>query len=150
MKGVPVCTEHDEGFHRSFPAGRLGPGAEAVADGRRYVRDRLTELGADPDLVETAALLASEVLTNAVLYAPPPVAVRMHLVGERVRITVVDSAAAPPVMREGDATGGWGLHLVERGAADWGFHREGAGKCVWFDVDLKAGDRQPVASFGAV
>jgi anti-sigma regulatory factor (Ser/Thr protein kinase) len=137
MKGVPVCTEHDEGIDRSFPPGRLGPGAEAISDGRRYVRDRLAELDASEAVVETAALLTSELLTNAVLYAPPPVAVRVHLVGGRVRIAVADSAARAPVMREGDATGGWGLHLIERGAADWGYHREAAGKCVWFELDLK-------------
>jgi anti-sigma regulatory factor (Ser/Thr protein kinase) len=149
MKGVPVCTDHDEGFDRSFPAGRLGPGAEAVADGRRYVRDRLAELGAGPELVETAALLASEVITNAVRYAPPPLSVRVHQAGDRIRIAVADRSAAPPVARAGDATGGWGLHLVARGAADWGHHRQGPGKCVWFELDLKAQARPPAAALGA-
>lgn len=131
-----MCTDHDEGIDRSFPPGRLGPGAEAVSDGRRYVRERLAELGASAAVVETAALLASEVLTNAVLYAPPPVSVRLHVLGDRIRVAVADSAARAPVMRDGDASGGWGLHLIERGAVDWGYHPQGEGKCVWFELDL--------------
>lgn len=133
-----MCTDHEEGFHRSFPAGRLGPGAEAVSVGRHYVRDCLAGLGASDAVVEVVTLLASEVLTNAVLYGPPPVSVRVHLAGDRVRVSVLDSTTQPPIMREGDATGGWGLHLIDRGAADWGYHVQEPGKCVWFETDLKA------------
>ncbi|HEV2638533.1 MAG TPA: ATP-binding protein [Actinocrinis sp.] len=138
-----MCTDHDEGFHHSFPADPLGPGAGAVSAGRHYVRDCLAGIGAEPAVTEVVTLLASEVLTNAVLYGPPPVEVRVHLVGERVRVSVIDSTTAPPVMREGDATGGWGLHLVERGAVDWGYHLHGPGKCVWFEADLKSDAPDP-------
>ncbi|MEU5184512.1 hypothetical protein AB0G49_31175 [Streptomyces longwoodensis] len=49
------------------PSWRLAPEPENVAAARSFVRSALD--GADPDLVETAALLAGELVTNVVLHA---------------------------------------------------------------------------------
>jgi anti-sigma regulatory factor (Ser/Thr protein kinase) len=133
-----MCLDQNVTFLRSYPAAALGPGAQAIADGRRYVVQRLTELGADEAQVQIAALLASEVLTNAVRHGPPPGDVQLHVREDRVRVSVSDGAEQAPVMREAGAHGGWGLHLLESGALDWGHHEQQTGKCVWFEVPLQS------------
>jgi hypothetical protein len=139
-----VCTLRGAGTVHTLPAERLGPGPLAIADARRHVCARMAEAGARPAEVELAALLTSEVMTNAVLYAPPVGAVDVHELHDRVRITVADSSAVPPTVRGDGAEGGWGLRLLERAALGWGHHPLGAGKCVWFEVPRTVGDPQPV------
>jgi anti-sigma regulatory factor (Ser/Thr protein kinase) len=129
-----MCTPEELGALYSLPASRLSAGVQAIADGRRFVRQRLLELRVQPAQVDVGTLLASEVLTNAVKYGPPPGSLRVHAFEDRVRVCVSDSTDTPPVPRENGENGGWGLHLLEVGALDWGYHREGEGKCIWYDI----------------
>ncbi len=94
-----------------------------------------------PQLVPTATLLTSEVVTNAVLYAGGVVEVRVACGQDRMRVEVRDSSRELPVT--GDpaqaTTGGRGLHLVDALATAWGARGDGSGKVVWFELD--AGNR---------
>ncbi|MFF5589259.1 ATP-binding protein [Streptomyces hygroscopicus] len=71
-------------------------GPRAVGVARASLRTALTahEL---PDLVERAELLASEMLTNAIVHAGGEADLRLKWSAETLRMTVWDSSAARPV-----------------------------------------------------
>ncbi|MFJ9841010.1 SpoIIE family protein phosphatase [Kitasatospora sp. NPDC101155] len=108
----------------------------AVSRARRLVRAALAEWGVE-DLTDTAELLVSELVTNAVRYASAPIGVRLTL-GETLLVEISDPLPDPPRERhaaEADE-GGRGLELVHRLALHWGARAEGIGKVVWFELDL--------------
>jgi anti-sigma regulatory factor (Ser/Thr protein kinase) len=95
--------------------------------------------GEDP--TDTAVLLTSEVVSNAVLHAGPHpagscVRVRMLRYPDRVRVEVTDPAPGRParVVPQGDSVSGRGLLLLDALSAEWGIEPEGSGKVVWFEV----------------
>jgi serine phosphatase RsbU (regulator of sigma subunit)/anti-sigma regulatory factor (Ser/Thr protein kinase) len=106
---------------------------DAVRLGRRFVEARLLEAGAD-ELVDDAALIASELLANAVQHGAPPVAVSVDATPRDVLIEVRDASRQTPIRaRPGtDNMTGRGLMLVDRLSASWGIRLESAGgKTVW-------------------
>ncbi len=112
---------------------RLAPGATSVRAARAFVRDHLA--GADPDLIEAATLLTSELVTNAVLHTGSAVELRL-LVGDVVRVEVHDDSDQLPASRNPDlqSTTGRGLGLIEMLAANCGIDVTPPGKTVWFDL----------------
>ena len=137
-----MCRVQDGAATRSFSPVAFGSAPGTAALGRAYVRAGLTELGLSPEAVEIAVLLASELVANAVLHGAPPITVQVHVRRDRIRISVADESPTLPVMRDADPSGGWGMHLLERSAADWGLHEERVGKCVWFELLLDSEHRQ--------
>lgn len=111
---------------------------ESVGQGRRFVRSTLREWGHDA-LVDTATLLVSELVTNAVLHARTPPEIIVRLGRDEVRIEVLDgSDRLPRAKGYGvESSTGRGLLLVDRLAAAWGTEVREAGKVVWFA--LRAG-----------
>lgn len=98
------------------------------------IRDVLRQWGLD-DLVSTAELLVSELVSNALRHASGP----LHLTLERVsglRCLVSDGSADLP--RPADAGPedecGRGLLLVDMLAAQWGCEGGPGGKSVWFEL----------------
>ena len=92
-------------------------------------------------MTEQAVLLVSELVTNAVLHARTRFTVEVEVVDDTARVSVEDSSPLPPAVRTfSDLAGsGRGLHLVEALASRWGVDsRDGAGKRVWFELDLSA------------
>jgi len=91
---------------------------------------------------ETAALLTSELVTNAVLHTGSgwdggTVTVVVIDVPDGLLVEVVDGGSAdggPEVSTDRHAAGGHGLFLVEQLAARWGFLRDGGGTTVWFQI----------------
>src|SRR5688500_13146986 len=91
---------------------------------------------------DTAVLLVSEVVTNAVLHAGTSIRVKVRVDGRSVRVEVRDGSVALPSRRhydEGAATGR-GLELVELLASTWGTEQESNGKVVWFEVSVDPSD----------
>jgi anti-sigma regulatory factor (Ser/Thr protein kinase) len=92
-----------------------------------------------PELVDDAALLVSEVVSNSVKYGGDG-AIRLEIEArpDRLRGEIVDQGHGfDPATRADRALGladegGWGLHLVEKLADDWGVH-EGSTH-VWFEL----------------
>lgn len=117
---------------------RLAPAPESTREARRTVRLALERWQLD-HLVDTAVLLTSELVTNAVLHARSALELTVELLEERVRVTVLDGAVRPPVRRRyGLASGtGRGLGLVETMAQSWGWSRAAPpfAKAVWFELD---------------
>jgi anti-sigma regulatory factor (Ser/Thr protein kinase) len=114
----------------------LPPAAASVRDGRRFVSGVLESWGMS-ELVETAALLTSELLTNSVLHARTDIVLTMSKHDAGVEIVVHDGSRAAPRRRRRphDATTGRGLELLERLASSWEVSLDEDGKSVRFVVD---------------
>ena len=111
--------------------------ASSVGAARRLVADALTAAGIDVDVIDTALLLTSEVVTNAVLHARTDVNLTVHA-DSGVRVEVSDRSAALPRPRRhaAESITGRGLDLVEALATSHGVSPavDGAGKTVWFTL----------------
>jgi serine/threonine-protein kinase RsbW len=86
---------------------------------------------------ESAQLVASELVTNALQHGEGAIQLRLKLMKDFLRIEVVDQGRdqAPAVRQEApDESGGWGLRIVDQLAAQWGVF-EGTTH-VWADVAL--------------
>jgi anti-sigma regulatory factor (Ser/Thr protein kinase) len=91
------------------------------------------------DLVEDATLLVSELVTNGVKYGGEgALKIEIDYEGDRLRAEIIDQGSGfEPRTRanrrmELHDEGGWGLHLVETLADEWGVH-EGSTH-VWFEI----------------
>lgn len=87
--------------------------------------------------VDDAALLTSELVSNAVAHVGQPFSVRGSCDGETLRIEVSDlwSTSIAPVPSGEDApAGGRGLRIVELLASRWGTELSTTGKTVWFEL----------------
>ena len=119
-------------WHVDPPGKRLilRPGTTAPADARRFVR----RLMRDPQEQETAALVVSELVTNAVNYSDGPVELTVRQAGDQTRIEVSDTNPEAPTVREPDQQGGRGLHVLHAVAERWGVDAHANGKTVWFEL----------------
>jgi serine phosphatase RsbU (regulator of sigma subunit)/PAS domain-containing protein len=108
----------------------------AVSGLRALATRRLTEWGLH-DLVMTTELIVSELVTNAMRHAAPPI--RLRLVrGSRLTCEVFDSSSAAPRLRHARSTdeGGRGLFLVAQLTRRWGARHTGGGKIIWAEQEL--------------
>jgi anti-sigma regulatory factor (Ser/Thr protein kinase) len=108
---------------------------EEVPVARRFIRDTLAD---HPALLD-AELLACELVTNAVQHATDAarVTVAVTRCGPVVHVDVIDDGRTGlPHWREADGhdEDGRGFQLVNEIAQRWGFLREPAGTCVWFEL----------------
>lgn len=109
---------------------------------RAWVTEILRELGR-ADLVFAAQLGVSELVTNAILHANPPLTVRVRGTVEHPRIEVTDHSPGPlrPTtlqlvdVDDDPTTFGRGLALVAMNSQQWGSESDvdGIGKTVWFE-----------------
>lgn len=111
----------------------LPPSTDSVPAARRFVREELR--GTDVD-VDTALLLVSEVVTNAVLHARSSVRVVVEPDAALARIEVHDGSPVPPRRHSFSTLSatGRGLRLLEQLALGWGVEPGNDGKVVWFEV----------------
>lgn len=112
---------------------------------RDWVTGVLEEIGRG-ELAESARLAVSELVTNAILHAEPPMTVHVRGTIEHPRVEVTDQSLLPPQRLDshhlvdlGDdsswATMGRGLDLVAAYSERWGadISPNGTGKVVWFE-----------------
>ncbi len=110
-----------------------------MQNARRWVVETCRDIDR-PDLVECAELGVSELVTNALLHAVPPISVRVRGTREHPRVEVRDGSVEPPALPEALPTEagellltfGRGLGIVARCADAWGAEIEDDGKVVWF------------------
>lgn len=125
----------------------LAAEASSVRRGRHFLQRHLSRWDLD-DLIDTAALLASEALTNAVLHARTPLVLEIYTDGS-LMVEVIDQDMTPvltPVAALGleslledpdvEAVNGRGLALIAALAETWGIREENDGKTVWFSFPL--------------
>ena len=110
----------------------------SVRRARRFVRVHCAEIGVSVDVCDEVLLLASELVTNAVLHGRSDVCVEVGVVGRALRVAVLDdnSRRPAPVPQDPDALDGRGLALVAALASSWGVDDEVEGKAVWFELPV--------------
>ena len=92
-----------------------------------------------PDDGGTAALLVSELVTNALRYGAQPMRMVTKHDGVSLRVEVHDARGGePPRLRRTvpNSTNGRGMMVVDALAARWGWSEFGGEKQVWFELDL--------------
>jgi anti-sigma regulatory factor (Ser/Thr protein kinase) len=110
----------------------------AVAEARRLLRDHLRSWNVS-GLADTAELLTSELVTNALIHTDHGAELTATLTGgpvRRLRVEVYDFASRHPKLRKASdqADSGRGMLLVQALADSWGVRQHGAGKIVWFEL----------------
>jgi anti-sigma regulatory factor (Ser/Thr protein kinase) len=115
----------------------LPPTARSAGDGRRFVVQTLTDWNCDA-MIDAAALLASEVITNAVMHARTPLTISLRRTESgHIQIDVSDGSPLQPRRRTpaADATTGRGVALLDQLATSWSVRTTANGKTVTFTLD---------------
>ncbi|MER5302339.1 SpoIIE family protein phosphatase [Streptomyces lasiicapitis] len=116
---------------------RLAPDPSEVSRARDLVRTRLRDWDLDA-LTDTAVLLVSELITNAVRHARGGrIGLRLVRSGRLLCEVEDDDATLPTLLSAGPGDEfGRGLRIVTSLAKEWGTSRTSAGKTVWFELPL--------------
>jgi hypothetical protein len=122
---------------------RLDPVASSPSAARRWIHDRLG--GYSTELVGTAQLLVTEVVTNAVIHARTKIDLSLITAADLVRVEVTDGIGVFPTAKDygADAVTGRGIKLLDTLAAAWGADLVTGGKTVWFELADPAGGAGP-------
>lgn len=119
---------------------RFLPELGSPAAARAFVRSELQQRDVPEPPLETAILLTSELVSNALLHARTEVDLLLIMAASGLRVEVHDSglrrpqpspAPVPP-----SATTGCGLLLVAALAGRWGVDGTVDGKTVWFELPV--------------
>src|SRR5436190_22081414 len=112
---------------------RLPRSPGSVSAARQLVNGQTDSLGVQQR--QDAALMVSELVTNAVLHGIGAITLRIDVEADAVRVEVADegNVAVAPSPAPGAHGGGWGLRIVEQLADDWGII-DGSTK-VWFRLN---------------
>jgi anti-sigma regulatory factor (Ser/Thr protein kinase) len=118
---------------------RLARVPESARLARRFITEFSKASRLSDDDCHTAALLTSELVTNAVRYGGSRATLEARRPSGVLRISVEDDN--PELPEEGlaptyRAESGRGIMLVDALAARWGVERRTGGKAVWFELDV--------------
>ncbi|WP_326700719.1 ATP-binding protein [Streptomyces sp. NBC_01754] len=120
-------------LHRRLGHADLPAVGEVRGALREFLRHR-----SGPEETDTAELLLSELVTNALIHTRNGAAVTVTSAPGRLRVEVRDfvtrQAPAPYVPNADDGTHGRGLLLVRSLADSWGVTAQALGKVVWFEL----------------
>ncbi len=107
----------------------------AIRAARQFVESALLAWG-ETELLETAAVVASELATNAVRHAHSPFRMSISRGDGTIRLVVHDGSDdfAEPRHRTTDSEGGRGLALVAALCPSWGTEAVLDGKIVWAEL----------------
>lgn len=122
-----------------FPADTRSPGRARAAAGRQ-----LTTWGLHEEVFATE-LVVTELVTNAIRYASPPVVLRL-IMTDALICEVSDTSSTAPHMRLPRLLdeGGRGLYIVGRLARRWGTRYTDTGKTIWVEQALPGSVKQAV------
>jgi hypothetical protein len=118
------------------------PGSPAQA--RRLTRARLTGWSVCEDTCDTAVLVVSELVTNAIVHtASTHIVCELQDCDDLVRIAVRDEGCAPgqphaATRQRPEEEHGRGLLLVDALCRAWGAHEHGPGLLVWAELQREA------------
>jgi anti-sigma regulatory factor (Ser/Thr protein kinase) len=106
---------------------------------RQALRQLLTSARIDRETSETAVLLATELVTNAVEHGRGAAYLDATVEERAIRLAVTDSSTVAPrpntEVTELDERGR-GLILIDALASRWGVRPQSDGKTVWCELDL--------------
>ncbi|MFG3193222.1 ATP-binding protein [Streptomyces omiyaensis] len=122
LDGTGACIAHARRLAAGFLADVHAAGVRSVA----------------PSAVDLVQLVLSELVTNAVKYAPGPIVMELRIVGEQVEVVVRDCDPVLPAARAAEAgrVGGHGLEIVVRIADSFEARREPVGKRITARLSL--------------
>lgn len=112
---------------------------QRIATARGSVRQLLHDWS-DPDQVDSAVLMVSEMVTNVLVHTDGDALLVAEVVclpdARRLRVEVADASDELPHKRHpGEmASSGRGLLLMEMLADSWGVDPRGDGKAIWFEL----------------
>jgi anti-sigma regulatory factor (Ser/Thr protein kinase) len=136
LLGVRWRTDRGDGTQPASGATEYPATPAAVTDARLHVARELD--GMPADVVETVALLVSELATNSVRHAAAGFTLAVERTPDRIRVAVTDAGPGRPEKRSPDPVeaSGRGLMIVEALSDAWGTTPApgGAGKTVWFEI----------------
>ncbi len=122
------------------PSGRATVRLPPVPASARVARELILSVtGREED--PAAALVVTELVTNAVLHGRSELDLTVEFDGAAVTLVVHDEGPGCPVAypfeRDGEpATSGRGLAMVQQISDDWGITPDASGKAVWARVTL--------------
>ncbi len=127
---------------------QLPPGSPSASAARRFARERCTAWGLDEAVRDLVELIASELVSNAVLHARTDVELTMSVDPDQVRIGVRDDAPAlprlavdPSVVSDPEQEHGRGLAMLALLGADVDVTPTATGKVVWASLPLDVDPR---------
>jgi anti-sigma regulatory factor (Ser/Thr protein kinase) len=125
----------------------LPPEPRSATRARQLTREQLAA-SCPAEAVEVAALLVTELVSNAILHARTDIVLIVDVVPGRVVLRVRDGSDIAPVARGygPEAATGRGIALVEKLASEWGVDRSDDGKEVWCRIDFEAAVDAPSAN----
>lgn len=117
----------------------LAPSLQTGSLARRALRQLFDTARVDQDTSETAVLLATELVTNAVEHGRGATHLDAAVQDDLIRLEVTDSSTEEPRPNPSVsdlAERGRGLLLIEALASRWGVQPRSDGKTVWCELDL--------------
>lgn len=119
------------------------PDEQAPALARQCVVDACKHWGISR-VAKVASLVASELVTNAVVHARTPSVMTLRLANDTLHVSVRDNDPRPMLRPVPGLTGahdgdhGRGLLILDAMAEKWGTHPTAGGKVVWATISVKA------------
>jgi anti-sigma regulatory factor (Ser/Thr protein kinase) len=113
----------------------------AVSQARQHVSKKLAAWGLE-DAAPTMKLIASELVTNAIRHASPPVRLRLILHDAGLTCEVSDGSSTSPHLRRARTfdESGRGLFIVAQLTRRWGTRHSSHGKTIWAEEQLPASE----------
>lgn len=138
MREAMMSSGLDQATGARIIGRQLAPSRRAPAVAREFTRGYLADIGASPWSQQAGELMASELVTNALVHAHSAARLWISVEDGIVRIEVTDDGPGEPVLRDPGPDGGYGLWLTNMLAQSWGVTpaTEGPGKTVWFTISL--------------
>jgi anti-sigma regulatory factor (Ser/Thr protein kinase) len=133
VRRLPADRSRQTELTAEFPAERVAPG-----QARRLLVSALREWDQEESLVQDAALVLSELASNAVLHAGSRFSIAVRVESSILRIAVHDVGPVAAMSGAGalapQAT--HGLGLIDALSTDWGVESTPDGKVVWAELPV--------------
>lgn len=117
-----------------------GRDAASVGEARSWIDAFLAEHDIEDTVRDDAQLVASELVTNALMHGEGALVLRASVEDSKVHVSVTDSGDELPEVLPLDPSriGGLGLIVVGRIASNWGVAPFPGGKTVWAALALSS------------
>ncbi|MGY5044144.1 SpoIIE family protein phosphatase [Streptomyces sp. 900105755] len=120
-------------------AWELSADLAAVSQARKHISGKLAAWGLE-EAAPAMELVASELVTNAIRHAHPPVRLRLIRHGAGLTCEVSDGSSTSPHLRRARTfdESGRGLFIVAQLTRRWGTRHHSHGKTIWAEEELPA------------
>src|SRR4051794_15361633 len=119
---------------------RLPPDPQSAREARRFIAEFCTAAQLPEDFCFTAALMVSELVTNAVIHGRTSATIEVHRPPGTLRVSVRDDNPVLPAIGDHPkltAESGRGMQIVSVLADAWGVEKLGSGKAIWFELRVR-------------